>query len=75
MKEAIIIVISFIIMVMFVMIVSNIWQKGQIEKACYVFSKESGRETKFVEYTFWTRDCLTPVEGGKWISAFNLRGN
>jgi hypothetical protein len=42
-------------------------------QACMVFSQESGRETKFVEYGFAAYDCLTPQKDG-WISAHNLSG-
>ena len=52
---------------------ANSIDKYQRKTGCEVFSKESGRETKYVEYTYWYVDCLTPQDGG-WISAYNLRG-
>lgn len=52
----------------------NGFSKNQVRQACNVFSVESKRETKFVEYTYWNFDCLTPQSDGKWVSAFNLRG-
>ena len=52
---------------------TNAFQKSQKKQACEVFERESNRETKFVEYTYWQRDCLTP-QGDVWISAYNLRG-
>lgn len=51
----------------------NGFVKSQTKKSCEVFSQQSNRETKYVEYTFWRYDCLTPQDGG-WISAYNLRG-
>lgn len=51
----------------------NEWEKSQMREACAVFEDESGRDTKFVEYTHWRFDCLTPTDGGEWISTFNLR--
>ena len=41
--------------------------------ACHSFSEQANRETKFVNYTYWAWDCLTPTADGKWISAENLR--
>jgi len=52
----------------------NSWEKNLKRQSCLVFSKESGRQTKFVEYTRWTRDCLTPLDTGVWISTYNLQG-
>lgn len=40
---------------------------------CRAFSQQTGRETKFVDYTFLTWDCITPSTDGKWISIDNLR--
>jgi len=55
-------------------LVSNTWERGQDRQACAVFAEASNRETKFVEYTHWSWDCLTPQSDGLWISAYNLRG-
>jgi hypothetical protein len=43
------------------------------EAACHSFAKQSNRTTKFVSYTYWHWDCLTPTSDGKWISVDNLR--
>ena len=53
----------------------NAFDRSQQQKACIAFSQQSGRQTKFVEYTYWSRDCLTPSSDGSgtWISAYNLR--
>lgn len=40
---------------------------------CYKFGEVSGRETKFVQYTAVSWDCLTPQKDGKWISTTLLR--
>lgn len=42
-------------------------------KTCHRFGDESGREVRFVDYSFWTWDCLTPTSDGKWISIDRLR--
>jgi len=41
--------------------------------ACGAFADKTSRETKFVSYTYWSWDCLTPSGDGKWISTANLR--
>lgn len=41
--------------------------------SCNAFGLTSGREVRFVDYTFWSWDCLTPASDGKWISIDNLR--
>lgn len=71
---------SFVVVVFFMLLLvfglaylGNQWEKGQVRQACSVFSQESGRKVKFVEYTAWNRDCLTKLDSGKWISTFNLR--
>lgn len=43
------------------------------EVNCHSFAKQANRETKFVTYSFWAWDCLTPTADGKWISTHNLR--
>jgi len=62
----------FIVVFILLTIMINNFGKDQVSKACYVFSQNSGFETKFVEYTFWHRDCLAKLDDGKWISAYNL---
>ena len=47
--------------------------KGVDRNACTKFAEQSNRETKFVDYSFWYWDCLTPTKDGKWISTYNLR--
>lgn len=41
--------------------------------ACSSFGEQSNREVKFVDYTYWSWDCLTPTTDGKWISTSRLR--
>lgn len=40
---------------------------------CHRFGTESSREVRFVDYTFWSWDCLTPTSDGKWIPTDQLR--
>ena len=40
---------------------------------CQNFSKNSNREVRFVIYSTFSWDCITPTENGKWISTDNLR--
>ena len=47
--------------------------RGFDHRACTAFSGASNRTTKFVEYTYWSWDCLTPTADGKWISTTLLR--
>jgi hypothetical protein len=44
------------------------YQHSQDEQACRVFQEETGHKTRFVNYNFWTWDCLTPGFNGKWVS-------
>jgi hypothetical protein len=44
------------------------YQHSQDQQACRVFQEETGHETRFVNYNFWTWDCLTPGFNGKWVS-------
>lgn len=55
-----------------------VWSANTIDRetlrtTCSGFSEASHRETKFVEYSYWSRDCLTPQKDGKWISTTLLR--
>lgn len=52
---------------------ANAWDRSNHEASCVAFSHETGRETRFVKYTTWSWDCLTPGSDGKWISVDNLR--
>lgn len=52
----------------------NAIQKQQIRESCNSFNKTSGWETKYVEYTYISVDCLAKQDNGKWVSAYNLRG-
>lgn len=40
---------------------------------CTQFGEQSKRQVRFVTYSFWAWDCLTPTADGKWISTKNLR--
>jgi hypothetical protein len=41
---------------------------------CRNFASQSGYETKFAQYTWWTWDCLAETDNGKWVSKDNLHG-
>lgn len=47
--------------------------KSQSHEACNHYATANGRPTKFVTYTFWSWDCLTPnaKAPGTWISNSN----
>jgi hypothetical protein len=66
-------ILSLIAITAIIMVIIVSFEKSQVRKSCEVFSLVSGRETKYVEYTFWKFDCLTPQNGG-WISSYNLIG-
>jgi hypothetical protein len=51
----------------------NELNRGEMQATCSAFAQESGRQTKYAEYTYWSRDCLTKQEDGRWISTNNLR--
>lgn len=42
-------------------------------KSCGIFAEESGYQTKFVDYNFFSWDCLARRDDGKWVSRDNLR--
>lgn len=40
---------------------------------CDQFGQQANRQTKFVTYSTFGWDCLTPTKGGRWIPTDNLR--
>lgn len=40
---------------------------------CHTYATQTGRETRFVNYTYWSWDCLVRSTDGKWISKDQLR--
>lgn len=48
------------------------WSRNIDAKSCALYSKQTGRQTKFVDYTHYSWDCLTPSRDGKWISTDSL---
>ncbi len=54
-------------------VIGRVVERHYAESACSSFSEQSGRETKFVDYTYFAWDCLTPGADGKWISVEQLR--
>lgn len=40
---------------------------------CTAFGVNSGREVKFVDYSYFSWACLTPTSNGMWINTDNLR--
>lgn len=51
----------------------NAGDRHLVRESCAAFGRESGREVRYVDYTFWTRDCLCQAKDGKWISTSLLR--
>jgi len=47
--------------------------RGVDHRSCTAFGQAANREVKFVEYTYFSWDCLTPTVDGKWISTTRLR--
>lgn len=40
---------------------------------CVAYAQRTGRETRFVDYSFFKWDCLTPSQDGKWLPTDQLR--
>jgi len=70
--DAIVFVI-FCAIVVVIFLGANSWARHIDKENCHGFGVASGRETKFVDYTFWSWDCLTPTTDGKKIPVKNLR--
>lgn len=47
--------------------------RGFDHRTCTAFGNEADREVRFVEFTYFSWDCLTPDSNGKWISIDRLR--
>jgi hypothetical protein len=45
---------------------------SQFKGACKKFGASSGREVKFVQYSFNSYDCLVKVSPDRWIPKENL---
>lgn len=52
---------------------TNQWSKHVASYECRHWGEANGRPVKFVTYTFWSWDCLTPNHNapGTWISTDN----
>jgi len=46
--------------------------KHYAEATCHSFGDRTGREVRFVKYTYWQWDCITPSSDGKWLSTDRL---
>ena len=42
-------------------------------KQCHQFSEQAGYTTKFVDYNFFSWDCLAQTKTGKWVGYEKLR--
>ena len=42
--------------------------------SCNHFQAITGRQTRWVQYNWFDRDCITPSGHGTWISTSQLRG-
>lgn len=40
---------------------------------CAKFTAATGHTVKFIDYTFWSWDCLVQTPNGKWIPLEGLR--
>ena len=40
---------------------------------CAAFERETGRNTRYAEYNWWSYDCLAETTDGKWLPTDNLR--
>lgn len=40
---------------------------------CRKFGQNTGRVVKFVNYSYWSWECLTPSRDGRWIPTSQLR--
>lgn len=65
-------ILIFAVMVVFGVPLTLI-DRGIANTSCNAFERESGYNTRFVSYTFFTYDCLAEQENGKWISTSLLR--
>lgn len=43
------------------------------ETACLGWGKETGREVRFVDVTFWSYPCLVRTTDGRWLDKSQLR--
>ena len=59
--------------VVLLLVGTRFWDHSISEDSCEAFGVASGRKTEFVDYTFWSWDCLTPTADGKKISTKALR--
>ena len=44
------------------------YQHHQDANACAIWGKQTDRPVRFVNYNFWSWDCLTQGFNGKWVS-------
>jgi hypothetical protein len=64
---------SIIVVVLAVIVMIAVPLSRHYDKAaCHSFGDNTGRTVKFVNYTYWRWDCLTPSTDGKWISTDRL---
>lgn len=54
-------------------LVGNAIDRRSGHNLCTRYAIEQNRETKFVNYTHWSRACLTRASDGRWINIDNLR--
>ncbi len=66
-------VIGLIVLIFGIVLVVNRTTHHYDKINCHRFAVNTNRETKFVDYTFWRWDCLTPSGDGKWIPTDQLR--
>lgn len=54
-------------------VLANWSEKVEVKARCDGFAETSGRETKFVEYSYWSRACLCKMKDGTWLELDQIR--
>lgn len=44
----------------------TVLDRSQTSRACVAFEQQTGRETEFMSFTWWTYDCMVRTERG-WV--------
>lgn len=52
---------------------SNAVGKHFTKVNCVAFQQQTGRETRYAEYTYWSYDCLVKTSDDKWLPRDQIR--
>lgn len=44
------------------------------QRSCPERGEAMGMESKFVDYTFWSYECLVQLDDGRWVGVDKVRG-